>query len=129
MASEYQEYRRYTHVAAYQQSKLVQRMMTRALALPLCSLGVTVNCCHPGVATTELLKTLGVAKGWVSLEEAAETPVFLAMSEEVKGRTGQFFIRKAEKECKWSNDPKAVEDLWRVLRAFLPWNLTFTNPH
>jgi NAD(P)-dependent dehydrogenase (short-subunit alcohol dehydrogenase family) len=68
--------RAHTDVATHQRSNFMQRMMTRAMSMRLHVLGVTINCCHPGVATTELLKTLGgVQKGWISTDEAAETPV------------------------------------------------------
>ncbi len=50
-----------------------------------------INCLHPGVINTKLLK-----KGWDDIgspvEQGAETTVYLADSPEVERITGRYFV-------------------------------------
>jgi len=54
---------------------------------------LTSNALHPGVITTKLLEA-GFAMKGASLEEGAETSVYLASSPEVEGVTGKYFVKK-----------------------------------
>jgi NAD(P)-dependent dehydrogenase (short-subunit alcohol dehydrogenase family) len=77
--------RRYESNSAYRQSKQADRMLTWAAA---CSLykdsRVLVNACHPGVVTSQLLQSLGMSSGFDSAQKGAATPLYLALSPEVK---------------------------------------------
>jgi NAD(P)-dependent dehydrogenase (short-subunit alcohol dehydrogenase family) len=71
-------------------SKLGNVMVTLDLAEQLASRGVTVNCLHPGVVETKLLRA-GFNMQGISLEKGAQTSLFLATSPSVEGVTGKYF--------------------------------------
>jgi retinol dehydrogenase 14 len=92
--------RRYRGFRAYSQSKLAQILFTRELARRLEGTGVTVNACHPGVIRTNLgmggtsLPVRFIKMFLASPEKGAETPIHLAVSPDVEGMTGEYFVRK-----------------------------------
>lgn len=75
---------------AYSLAKLGNVMATFHLAEKLAGSGVTVNCLHPGVVDTKLLKMSYNIEG-VSVEAGARTSVYLASSPEVDGVTGKYY--------------------------------------
>lgn len=75
---------------AYSLSKLGNVMATFSLAEKLAGSGVTVNCLHPGVVDTKLLRVSYNIPG-VSTEDGSRTSVFLASSSVVEGVTGKYF--------------------------------------
>jgi NAD(P)-dependent dehydrogenase (short-subunit alcohol dehydrogenase family) len=92
--------RPYTGLAAYAQTKLANRMWTRALARRFAGSGVTVNAMHPGFVNTGQFARGG---GWQSSiasigarlvgrppEVGADSAVWLAGSDEVAGTSGRF---------------------------------------
>ena len=79
---------------AYSLAKLGNVMATFYFAEKLANRGVTVNCLHPGVVDTKLLRASYNMAG-VSTEIGARTSVYLASSPEVQGVTGNYFD-----ECK-----------------------------
>ena len=111
----------FTPIKAYGVSKLCNIMFTRELARRLKDTSVTANALHPGVVSTQLAEEAG----WVmklfyligtpfmrSPSKGAETPVYLASSDEVEGISGKYF--KSKKQVK----PAAIalrEDLNRKL--------------
>ena len=60
--------------------------MTRILADELQGAGVLVNCCHPGWVRTDM----GGANAAKSIDEGADTPVWLALLPD-DGPTGGYF--------------------------------------
>lgn len=80
---------------AYSLAKLGNVMATFHLAEKLAGSGVTVNCLHPGVVETKLLKMSYNIEG-VSVEAGARTSVYLASSPEVEGVTGKYFDNQKE---------------------------------
>jgi len=111
---------RYRSMAAYSRSKLANIMFTIALARRLQGTGVTANCLHPGVVATNLLpRWLQVIKPLLSLvmfdsERGARTTLYLALSDEVAGSSGQYFdehhvVRTASPIA---NDRALQETLW-----------------
>jgi NAD(P)-dependent dehydrogenase (short-subunit alcohol dehydrogenase family) len=66
-------------------------LFTYALARRLDPRQVTVNCCHPGVICTKLLRSAFPAYPCEPPEAGARTPVYLATSPEVAGVTGKYF--------------------------------------
>ena len=92
---------RYGGFRAYNQSKLAQVLFTRELATRLVGSGVTVNACHPGVIRTNLgmggasVVVRFVRMFFKSPEKGAETPIYLAISPEVAGVSGEYFVKKA----------------------------------
>jgi len=78
---------------AYSRSKLANVLFAVELAERMKGSQLTSNALHPGVITTKLLEA-GFAMKGASLEEGAETSVYLASSPEVEGVTGKYFVKK-----------------------------------
>ncbi len=79
--------------SAYSLSKLANVLFAVELAERMKGSTLTSNALHPGVITTKLLEA-GFAMKGASLEEGAETSVYLASSPEVEGVTGKYFVKK-----------------------------------
>ncbi|MEI8132412.1 MAG: SDR family oxidoreductase [Leptolinea sp.] len=71
-------------------SKLGNVITTLDLAERLAGSGVTVNCLHPGVVDTKMLRVSFSIQG-TTLENGAQTSLFLATSPSVEGVTGKYF--------------------------------------
>lgn len=80
---------------AYADSKLLMIYYTYYLADELADHGVTVNALHPGVITTKMLRE-GFNMTGDDVSVGAETPVYLAISPNVKGITGKYFDKNTE---------------------------------
>jgi NAD(P)-dependent dehydrogenase (short-subunit alcohol dehydrogenase family) len=117
--------RRYRGWPAYQQSKLANILFTYELARRLQGSGVTANTLHPGFVRTRffadftgwigLITKLGAALVAIGPDEGARTSVYLASSPEVKGVTGQYFVKsRPAQSAPQSHDRAAAERLWRV---------------
>jgi NAD(P)-dependent dehydrogenase (short-subunit alcohol dehydrogenase family) len=120
--------RRYSPMRAYSQSKLANVLFTYELARRLEDAGVTANALHPGVVRTGFAKNNrgligGIARGVMSVagtfflspEQGAETPVYLASSDDVAGVTGRYFFRCAETASSpASHDREVAQRLWDV---------------
>ena len=111
---------------AYRQSKLALILFTRILSRKLYCTGVSVNCVHPGMVSTQL----GRDAGWLSNlifrtlgrspEKGAETSVFLASSPDMESVTGEYFYeRKVEKSSPESSDMEAAEKLWDLCMEYI----------
>ena len=120
----------YSHWEAYGQSKLANILFTRELARRLSGSGVTANSLHPGVSKTGLFslrrhlkyseKTANLLSPIMSLffktaEEGAQTTIHLAVSEEVEGTTGKYFVDCKERDpAKTAQDDQAANTLWHI---------------
>ena len=107
----------YNGFDAYALSKLANICTMKELAARLAGSGVTVNMAHPGVVDTKLLRMSYKLQG-VSVEEGAETPVYLASEPEVEGITGKYFSRKVEKRMSdLAMDPRNWKKFWDISEA------------
>lgn len=99
----------------YGMTKLANVYFTKALAQRLDGTGVTVNCLHPGVIQTQLLRDYGASSSGDTPEAGAQTSLYLATSPEVEGITGQYFANQhlAEAAEKTQNDAIG-QRLWEV---------------
>ena len=123
--------RPYDGMAAYAQSKACDRLLTWALARRLGPQGVAVNATAPGlVLETSLYRALTPDArreleqyGPRTLDDGADTAVWLASSDEAAGVTGTFFERRADIPCEFRNE-EDEERLWqaceRLTSAFAP---------
>jgi NAD(P)-dependent dehydrogenase (short-subunit alcohol dehydrogenase family) len=106
--------RSFSGYAAYASSKLMNILFTLELSERMEGKNISANCLHPGVVGTKLLKTgFNGMNGNDSLEEGAETSVYLAASPEAEGITGKYFVRK--KPAPFSsiaNDMTLRKQLW-----------------
>jgi NAD(P)-dependent dehydrogenase (short-subunit alcohol dehydrogenase family) len=99
---------------AYALSKLANILFTYELSERLKDTNITVNCLHPGVISTKLLRA-GFNISGSSLEDGAETVVYLASSPNLKNVTGQYFIhKKQEASSTQSYNLKIRKKLWEI---------------
>jgi NAD(P)-dependent dehydrogenase (short-subunit alcohol dehydrogenase family) len=116
------ERRPYEEMQAYAQSKACNRLLTWALARRLEGTGVTANAMAPGfVPGTGLVRGLSpetqrafVGRTGRSVQEGADTAVWLATSPDVDGVNGGFFYDRGERPCEFRN-PETEERLWRMV--------------
>jgi len=112
----------YNRMQAYAQSKLANIYFTYALAGRLEGTSVTANVLNPGSVATNLgsnnswlktkLRNL-LKPGMMSPDEGAKTIVYLAVSPEVEGVTGQYFYDcKAVRSSDDSYQKENAEKLW-----------------
>lgn len=114
--------RRYGGFRAYARSKLGLVLFSYELARRIGDSPVSVNVVHPGFAATNL----GMTDSWIMKafspiirlmatrpDEAADTGVYLATSEDVAGVSGRYFIgRKAAPSSPATYDEAAARRLW-----------------
>lgn len=114
----------YRGIQAYQRSKLCNILFTRELARRLAGTGVTANCLHPGFVAssfgdnnTGLFRIgIGLAKRFaaISVEEGAETSVYVASAPEIATITGRYFDKSREATpSAAAEDDTAAAQLWR----------------
>ena len=111
---------------AYGQSKLANILFTRELARRLNGIGVTANSLHPGVIYTEIsrnaLSTLqSIFVNYIfphfakTSFEGTQTTIHVAVSEELDGVTGLYFVDcKEKKPEETALDDEAAKKLWQV---------------
>lgn len=114
----------YSGWKAYGQSKLANALFTYELARRLVAAGVTANCMHPGVVGTDFFNKIGGLAGKVlnlfapfmrTTEKGTDTVIWLALSPEVEGITGKYFVdRKAQATNPESYDTTIAARLWEV---------------
>ncbi|MFX1370882.1 MAG: SDR family oxidoreductase [Promethearchaeota archaeon] len=116
--------RHYRQMKAYRQSKLAIVLFTYEFARKIKETGVTVNCLHPGIIKTNMVRKFRsfvkyfyplIGLFMKSPKRGAKTSVYLASNPEIDGITGQYFKRrKTAKSVKISYDKNIAEQLWDV---------------
>jgi NAD(P)-dependent dehydrogenase (short-subunit alcohol dehydrogenase family) len=119
----------YSAAKAYGNAKLCNIYFTNELADRLKGTGITVNALHPGVVNTGFGNDLtGFWKGVLAFirpfmrtpEKGAETSVYLATSDEVKGKTaGYYKDKKLAKTTELAQDRTIGKKLWDVSEQLL----------
>jgi NAD(P)-dependent dehydrogenase (short-subunit alcohol dehydrogenase family) len=117
--------KRYNPWISYFQSKLATMLFGYELSRRLNGSGVTVNCLHPGVVRTRfavdrtsdrqnfIMRLSNLIN--ISPSAGAETSVFLAISPEVEGVTGKYFVRKKVRtSSRASYGLEVAERLWKL---------------
>jgi len=122
---------KYKSTFAYYQSKHMLTSFTYLLSNKLKDTGITVNCIHPGLVKTALAKSdypfpMNVIVPIVDLfigespEQAADTPVWLALSKEAKSIDGEYVHhRKIKKSWPPTRDKDTQKRLFDVSRNML----------
>ncbi len=123
---------------AYKKSKLSNILFTKKLSELTKKNKITVNCLHPGFVKTQFGKNnSGVASlaikflmnfFAISVEEGAETILFLATDKKIKKITGQYFYQSKIKEPSiFAQSQKDADLLWDIsLRIVKNKGLTLT---
>jgi NAD(P)-dependent dehydrogenase (short-subunit alcohol dehydrogenase family) len=110
----------YSYVRATPPTMLARVLFTQELAERLHGTGVVVNAAHPGlVKDTALLQDVGGPFRWITntfgkpAEKGADTPVWLATSEETAAVTGKLWNKRKELPTPgMGSDPEARRRLW-----------------
>lgn len=121
---------KYRSMRSYANAKLMLMMYTYELARRLEGSGVTANVVVPGFVRTALGKNSGsrlyslsyriMSPFQISARKSAETPVYLASSNEVEGVTGRCFAKCREKATSHlSNDREEQKRLWDATAKLL----------
>jgi NAD(P)-dependent dehydrogenase (short-subunit alcohol dehydrogenase family) len=121
----------YNSSLAYEQSKHLLTSFTYYLSRKLKETGITVNCIHPGFVKTALAQSdfpfpmnvivliVGLLIGKTPVQ-AADTPVWLALSDEVKDINGEYVHhRKVKKSWPPTRDENAQTRLYNVTQSML----------
>jgi len=96
----------YSWVKAYAVSKYALLLLTLELAERLKARGITVNAAHPGVVRTHIMLTdrwydciinAILAPLYIEEAEGAKTGIHLALSEDMRGRTGGYYVKCRER--------------------------------
>jgi NAD(P)-dependent dehydrogenase (short-subunit alcohol dehydrogenase family) len=104
----------YDGYEAYSLSKLCNILFTYEAARRLQQSGITVNCLHPGVIKTKLLRT-GWGLGGSPIETGSKTSVYLAASADVENVTGRYFSNLRQvASSKISLDIVIQNKLWQL---------------
>ena len=128
----------YNGWVSYKKSKLCNILFTKKLSELTNKSKITVNCLHPGFVKTQFGKNnSGLASlaikflmnfFAISVEEGAETIVFLATNKSVKNITGKYFYQSKIKEPSiFAQSQKDADLLWDIsLRIVKNKGLTLT---
>jgi retinol dehydrogenase-13 len=121
--------RSYNETLAYKQTKQANRMLTREWARRLENDNISVYSMTPGfIPDTELfreqnisgkllLKMFALIEGR-TIQEGADTIVWLASAERINGNNGGFYNQRKEEKCKF-NIPVEEKRLWDRCEEFL----------
>lgn len=118
------ERRRFDGMGVYATSKLCNMLFNLELARRLdeADRPITANCLHPGVIATSFgsdnkglwRMVLGIVRPFMtSVDQGAETQIWLAASPDVEGVSGKYFVDcKPTAPTKQGSDPQLARALW-----------------
>ncbi|XP_018335560.1 retinol dehydrogenase 14 [Agrilus planipennis] len=121
----------------YYVSKYANICFTRELARRLEGSGVTANCLHPGMIDSGIWRNVPVPLNWPlkliikgffkTPEQGCQTTVHLAVSEEVEGVSGKYFMDCKERGLsRGAMDDAKAKKLWELSEKIV--NLSETDP-
>ncbi|XP_046628826.1 retinol dehydrogenase 14 [Neodiprion virginianus] len=114
----------------YYVSKYANIVFTQELARRLQGSGVTANCLHPGMIDSGIWRNVPVPLSWglyliikgffKTPEQGAQTSVYLAVSDEVIGVTGKYFMDCHEHGLsQGAQDAAKGKKLWELSEGFV----------
>ena len=116
--------KKYANLRNYSQAKLALLLWTYELARRLEGTGVSVNALHPGVTASNFADGMNGPAAWMmklgkpfllTVEQGAQTTLYLATSSQVEGVTGKYFVKSQEKQSSSrSYDQTVGLRLWEV---------------
>ena len=128
---------KYNGWLCYKKSKLCNILFTKKLSELVKLQNITVNCLHPGFVKTEfgknnpgilsfLLKTL-MSFHAIKVSEGVKTIVYLAINDEAKKISGEYFYKsKVTKPSQSAEDKELADKLWNYsLQTLSNYGLTF----
>ncbi|MEW5854877.1 MAG: SDR family NAD(P)-dependent oxidoreductase [Myxococcota bacterium] len=117
--------RHYSGMTAYAQSKQANRMWTYALERRLAGSGVTTYVVHPGGVNTGIFRKGGGLSGLgaglymrlfgKTVQQGADTVVYLATDPRVSSRSGRYWAYRQETPCRFRNEQEE-ERLWSLCK-------------
>jgi len=121
--------RNYDETLAYKQTKQANRMLTREWARRLEKDNISVYSLTPGfIPDTELFREQNVVGKFLlkvfaliegrTIQEGADTIVWLASTDKINGSNGGFYNQRKEEKCKFNN-PADEKKLWDRCEEFL----------
>ncbi|AFH47770.1 Dehydrogenase [Ignavibacterium album JCM 16511] len=121
--------RKFNETLAYKQTKQANRILTREWARRLEKYNISVYSLTPGfVPSTELFREQNVVGKFLlkvfaliegrTIEEGADTIVWLASTDKINGSKGGFFNQRKEEKCKFFNS-EDERRLWEKCEEFL----------
>ncbi|XP_013115305.2 retinol dehydrogenase 12 [Stomoxys calcitrans] len=127
-------------MGAYAQSKLSNILFTRKLAENLKDSKVTVNCAHPGIVRTELMRYNSCPKTWNviktiinvfirSPKAGAQTPIFLALDPKLECVSGGFYYNMLRfPVLPKAKDAEMADWLWQESEKLVGLKQSITPP-
>ena len=128
---------KYNGWLCYKKSKLCNILFTKKLSELVKLRNITVNCLHPGFVKTEfgknnhgiltfLLKIL-MSFHAIKVSEGVKTIVYLAINDEAKKISGEYFYKsKVTKPSQSAEDKELADKLWNYsLQTLSNYGLTF----
>ncbi len=124
-----QSEKNYSKFKAYGQSKIALILFTYELSRRLDGTGVSVNALHPGIISTNIGRELDFfSRLFIKIlfkrpQKGAETPIYLATSDEVTDITGKYFKnKKMVKTSDQTYDADLARHLWTVSETLVGLN-------
>lgn len=123
----------------YANSKLYTILMTLELSHILKRTGVTANSLHPGMAATNIFRNIpspiirkflekSIGFMFQTVWEAAQTPIYLAVSPDLNEVSGKYFCDCREKRpSNKATDAAMAKCLWRATENLVKYSLPNTN--
>lgn len=109
----------YSGVKAYAKSKTALILFTYFLAERLKNTDITVNCLHPGVINTKLLRS-GFGAVGAPLLDGAKTLIFAAIAPELENVSGRYFVNNRSEPSKdITYDKEIQKKLWKKTKEIV----------
>jgi len=120
-----QSEKEYKTMRVYGQSKLANILFTRELSEKLEGKSITVNCLHPGFVNTGIGSNNSPTLGRILMamarpfsrktDKGAETSIYLCVSPEVEGISGEYYIDcEVSKISGAARSKDNAEKLWNI---------------